>query len=242
MKEDVLEELDELHTTFHLLTKDVKNEIESEVEQGNMTTRSLVRHTEDLRAFPITSLQSVKTTEDFFQAIMPHYNFLNCYLIVSLAMLLSGSIITRANNYSDAVKTFKKDTRVKFLHKTLKRYHRISRYHPNIVIVSITLEDAWGDQSMWLVEVLVQTLFPTKHPDEYQWFEVIPGSLVVTFLAEQGSPMLLGCSKEKLQLMRLVGVTGLQVGDSILLKERENKLFTFEKSLIQASRDSNILK
>ena len=239
VKEDVIEELDELHTKFHSLTKDVKNEIESEVEQGNMTTKSLVRHTEDLRAFPITSLQSVKTTEDFFQAIMPHYNFLNCYLIVSLAMLLSGSIITRANRYSDAVKTFKKDTRVKCLHKTLKHYHQMSRNHPNIVIVSITLEDAWGDQSMWLVEVLVQTLFPTKHPDEYQWFEVIPGSLVVTFLVASDVVKDLDCNEDKIQFMRLVGITRLQVGDNTLLKERENKLFTFENSLMQAVIDSN---
>ena len=49
-------------------------------------------------AFQI-NLKSIKNSDKFFAAIRPHYNFLDCYLMVNLALILSGSIADRAGKY-----------------------------------------------------------------------------------------------------------------------------------------------
>ena len=173
VKEDLVEELEKLHATFISLFIDVECEIKRKVEQDrSMTLEYLVHSIQDLRAFPTISLQSVTSINDFFKAISPHCNFLDCYLIIHLAMLLSESVAARARKYSAAVKAFSKDTRVKHLYDTLKEFHQKLKTHS----INIALENAWGSSSMYLVEELVQQLFPTKNPDEkIQWFEITPG-------------------------------------------------------------------
>ena len=212
--EHVVQKLDELHNSFVSLTRDVKNEIETKVESGNMTVKSLVQHTEEQKAFHIKDLHLAETTNDFFQTILHHYNFLNCHLIVNLSKLLSDPIEQRANVHSDDVKRFMKNTKIKYLHKTLDRFFKtINPVHACRTIVRIKLEDVYGRHNMWLVEVLVQTLFSLEHSDECQWFQVKPGSIIITFLAPKHMMMLyIVNSVKKIQFMRLVGVISLQVG------------------------------
>ena len=152
---------------------------------------------------------------------------------------MRGPLGTRADEYSKEVESFMKNTRVKYLQRTLKRFRQLAKTHN--ILVSITLENAWGDQSMWLVKVLVQTLFPSKNPDEYQWFEIVPGTVVATFSAIQDlMTSLTEESTKKLHFMRLIGAIGLQVGSNCIMEESENEHFTFEESLIQATLENNI--
>ena len=240
VKEDLVGKLDKLHDSFVSLTKDVKGDIENKVNCDKMSIKSLIHHTGEQRAFPIKALESVQTTADFFQAIKPHYNFLNCHLIVSLAILLSGSVAVRANEHNDEVKQFKKDTRVMCLHKTLKFYYRKTKTCFNGIFVQISLEDVWGRHNMWLVEVLIQTLFSLDQ-HQCQWFEVIPGSLKLIFLIPEYLMMLaIVNSVKKLEFMRLIGIVSLQIGKIYILREKEDKTFSFDKSLIQATEKSNI--
>ena len=240
--EHVVQKLDQLHNSFVSLTRDVKNEIETKVESGNMTVKSLVQHTEEQKAFHIKDLHLAETTNDFFQRILHHYNFLNCHLIVNLSKLLSDSIEQRANVHSDDVKRFMKNTKIKYLHKTLDRFFKtINPVHACRTIVRIKLEDVYGRHSMWLVEVLVQTLFSLEHSDECQWFQVKPGSIIITFLAPKHMMMLyIINSVKKIQFMRLVGVISLQVGRIYSMSRMENGQFSFEESLIEATLENNI--
>ena len=104
VSEEVVEELEEIHTDFVSLTQQVKREIEREVAtEGMRNLNDFIFLTKDQKAFTI-QLELVETTDQFFDAIRPHYSFLNCFLIVNLALLLySDSIVSKANKYKDRI-------------------------------------------------------------------------------------------------------------------------------------------
>ena len=223
VKKHVVQRLNDLHKSFVALTRDIKNEVEMKVENCIMTVKLLVQHTEEQKAFRVRNLHSVETSNAFFQAILPYYNFLNYDLILSLTMLLSGPIVQRANEYDDEVDRFKSTTAVKVLQKSLDRYYKPISSSATNIKVRIKLEEVWGKHKIWMVEELVKALFSLEHPDECQWFEVKPGSIIITFLAPKHLMMLyIVNSVKKLQFMRLVGVISLRVGGIYILNEKEN--------------------
>ena len=241
VKKHVVQRLNDLHKSFVVLTKDIKNEVEMKVENRIMTVKLLVQYTEEQKAFRVRNLHSVETSNAFFQAILPYYNFLNYDLILSLTMLLSGPIVQKANEYEDQVDRFKRTTAVKVLHKALDRYYKPFSSSATNIKVRIKLEKVWGEQKIWMVEELVKALLALKHPDECQWFEVKPGSIIITFLAPKHLMMLyIVNSVKKLQFMRLVGVITLQVGRIYSMGRMENRQFSFEDSLIEATLENNI--
>ena len=253
VSKDIVEELQSLETSFFSITEDVKSEIEYAVDNDQLSVPRLVSRTIDERAYNIPELlnDSIKTPFDYFKAIQPHYSFLNCHLIIRLAVFLSQyvlkhetkfeeKVVKPAKDYDKRVESFKDTTQVIDLH------NHLDQFIPNLVSdaslhVIIVIEKSWGRYNLWLVEELVKTLFGLTSHDECQWFRVRPGSLIVSFLVPKYLMMLLivNCAK-KLHLMRLMGVIGLQVGKIRVLKGDVNKTFSFDNSLIQATESSNI--
>ena len=241
VSEDMVEELKKLHTDFVSLTQEVKREIEREVAtEGMRNLNDFISNTKDQKAFTI-QLELVQTTDQFFDAIRPHYSFLNCFLIVNLALLLySDSVVSKANEYEDRIKKFRKEKKVAQLRGNLKSYYHSYKMDKSIKVV-ITLENKWEEQDMWLVEELVKTFFRLKHRDSCQWFSVEPGSVVVTFLAPKHlKQRLIENSEKSTQFMKLIGIVSLQVQEHFVFKGEESIMFSFENSLIQATVDNNI--
>ena len=237
--EEVVAKLEELHDWFVDLRQGTKTEINSAVQNGSLTIEDLVDHVEEQRAYPV-QFESVATTHQFFQAIKPHYTFLDFHLIVSLAILLSGHIAARAKKYKEGTENFMKETRIKHLHKQLEKYF------PNFqsdgkVRVSINLRNAWGKHKMWLVKQLVLQLFGLEPHDQCHWFRVMPGSLLIVFLvAKHLRKHVIEKSTSKMQFMRLMGIFELKIGDRYFLKSDEAKRFFFEFSLIEATFNRDI--
>ena len=241
VSEDMVEELKKLHTEFVSLTQEVKREIEREVAtEGMRNLNDFLSNTKEQKAFTI-QLELVQTTDQFFDAIRPHYSFLNCFLIVNLALLLySDSIVSKANEYEDRIRKFRKEKKVAQLRGNLQRYYYTYKMDKSIKVV-ITLENKWEEQDMWLVEELVKTFFRLKHRDNFQWFSVEPGSVIVTFLAPKHlKQRLIENSGKSTQFMKLIGVVSLQVQEHFVFKGEESIMFSFENSLIQATIDNNI--
>ena len=234
VSKNVVNELEMLHTDFVALTLEVKGEVKKKVERDQASLGEFVEFVDEQKAFNV-ELQSVQTTDEFLRAIKPHYNFLDFYLIFSLTLLLSNAIAHRAKQYKEKTEIFMKETKVRDLREKLEKYFQ--SFCSNVrVQVSISLENSWGTQSVWLVKQLVQHLFCLHHPDQCQWFRVIPGSLLVALSASIHSmTSFIENSKKKKQFMKLMGVFKLQIGDTFVLNEEENYLFSFENSLIQAT-------
>ena len=239
VSEDIVDELESLHSDFVLLVTEVKSKVKRDFEKDEKSLDNFVEYVEEQKAFNV-ELQSVQTTDQFFQAIKPHYNFLDCYLIISLAILLSGNVAHKANQYKDRSKQFMRKTSVKDLQNKLQQYFVIPQSNDRIK-VSIALENAWGTQNVWLVKQLIKQFFSLQHPDQCQWFQVISGSVIVVLLAPKYlTRSLTENSKKRLQLMRLLGIFRLQIGDALVLSEKENEMFSFDNSLIQATVESNV--
>ena len=238
----VIDELEEMHREFTAVTRDVKKEVETAVDNGSMSIKDIVSCTMEERAFYIPDLlsaKSVQNPEEYFKAIYPFYSFLNCYLIIRLAVFLSGCIANRAEEYKKELDQFKETTEVTLLQNNLEK-HLPNCFSESKVKVTIALEKAWGRHNIWLVEELMKTLFGLRSHDECMWFRVRPGSEVLTFLLPENLLMLLivNCAK-KIEFMKLMGVFRLQIGCVVVLKKKEDVNFSFENSLIHAAETMN---
>ena len=116
--EDIVEELDRLNTSFVTLTL----ESEKAIENGECSLSEVVTYVKRNRAYKICGLTEVRNVAEFFNVIEPHYTFLNCYLLVNLALSLLPSLKQSAQEYKSKVEEFKKGTKVKSLHKILTRF------------------------------------------------------------------------------------------------------------------------
>ena len=140
---------------------------------GVLSWKRLVDHTKKQRAFPV-SLDSISTSNDFFLAIEPHYNFLNFYLLLSLTVFLSDTIAIKSKKYEEDVQSFMMNTKIKHLRQKLQYYFHNSQLD-NQVRVTISLQNAWGLQNVWLVKTVSTTTVSLEHPDQCQWFRIISG-------------------------------------------------------------------
>ena len=237
--EDVLTELDTLEKSFIDLTENIESETAASVENGKVTVKSLVSRVQKEKAFQIKDIESVTSTRDFFQAILPFYTFLNCHLIIRIALFLSGPIAEEANDYDSKIIRFRKSTKVKFLQRILTRCHIQFRATSRKVVIAA--EGLWGMQSIFLIEELIKMLFPMRYPDELQWFKVVSGSVIMTFIISERMILpFIEKSKKKLEFMRLMGIISLRIGDEFVIMNQENKMFSFENSLIEATMADNI--
>ena len=234
---EVVDELTKLNLSFIRLAVDIKRTVETRVKNGELCLDYLVRcSAEDVINIP--QLDSVKTISEYLKVIEPHYNFLNCYLMVPFLvyLLFPSSVDQRAAEYRTELGKFMRSTKIAQLQNILHRYTptRSSETH---LKVSIRLENAWERHTLKLVEVLINTVVP---PYQFQWFRVLSGSLLVNILLSKHMMMLaIVNSVKKLQFMRLVGVIGLQVGSIVVLQEKETGSFTFNECLIEAAVEDN---
>ena len=233
--EDIVEELDRLNTSFETLTL----ESEKAFENGECSLSEVVTYIKHRRAYKICGLTEVKNVAEFFDVIKPHYTFLNCYLLVNLALSFLPSLKQNAQEYVGKVEEFKKGTKVRSVYRILTQFYNKAKFKNNVE-VTIKLQNVWGECNMWLVEVLVQTLFRLNSPDECKWFRVLPGSLCVVFMVHEDMLITLMDKREqKIQFMELMGVISLDTRNSFFSVSEDNVEYTFEQSLIEATKAGN---
>ena len=241
VSKDIVESLNELNKSFVKLAFNVKSEVTKAVENGRLSVRHLISLTEEERAFEIPKLKSVRSAEDYLDAIRNHYTFLNCYLLISVALMLtaSKSIVNAAKKYSRRIETFKTKTEIKQLQTTLHPHfpNFPSKTSTRVIIM---LQDTWGQQNMWCVEELVKMLFDLRHQDQCHWFRVIPGSLILIFSVPKHIMMTLIISiASKVIHMAFLGVIEIQVGDICFQATNTGEIFRFDDALLLATEESN---
>ena len=232
---DVVEELDMLNESFIALREQSREAFKN----GECSLSKVVSHVEDRRAYKICGLTDVRNVKEFFDVIEPHYTFLNCYLLVNLALSLLQSVKESAQKYEGKIEEFKNSVKVRSLHKTLDHFFEKATFGNNFKVI-IKLQNVWGECNMWLVEVLVQTLFRLNSPDECKWFRVLPGSLCVVFMVHEDMLItLINAYKQNIQFMELIGVISLDTRNSFLPVSEDIVEYTFEQSLIEATKAGN---
>ena len=232
---DTAEKLDMLNKSF--ITFTIKSK--AAIENGECSLSEVVTYVKHSGAYKILGVTEVRNVAEFFDVIEPHYTFLDCYLLVNLALSLLPSVKQSAQQYVCEVEEFKNGTKVRSLHKILTRFFNKVKFENNVE-VTIKVQNVWGKCNMWLVEVLVQTLFCLNSPDECKWFRVLPGSLCVVFMVHEDMLItLMNKCEQKIQFMKLMGVISLDTRNSFLPVSEDNVEYTFEQSLIEATKAGN---
>ena len=238
--DEVVEELNNLHSNFLSLTEIVREGIKRKTTRSPDCLDKFVQRVKDIKSFTIDFPSSVNDTDQFFEAIRPHYNFLDPFIVVHLAQKLGGSIARKAKLYSCQTEDFMKRTEIKDLHNDLKPYCGNFGSSKAVIRVEISVQNAMGTQSVFLVKQLVRTLFFLKSSDTLLWLKVVRGCLCVVLLAPvQMKIGLIESSRKKLQFMRLTGIIRLLIDDLPVLAEEEDEHFSFERNLKQARVDNN---
>ena len=239
-EDKVVKDLEWLSKCFGDLAADFRKEIESLVGKDETVLHDIAIRIEEEDSYTIEGLTAVKTTDGLFTLIHPHYNFLDIDLLETIAEYLKCEhFTTKIKEHNESVEIFKSTTPVESLRNSIIPYVPIPNSSKPRSIVIIKLQKPWRKRSIKLVERLAESLFP-DNSRMFEWFRVMIGSVYVMFLVpEEKNEFLIATSRQKLQFMRLMGVISLQIGSTRVLNEDENKSFSFDSALLEASQLGN---
>ena len=239
IQEATLLTLSELHRLFASLSFQCEKAIKNLIISKEITLIDLVQRAMKEKAYNLTRLSAIQTVDEFVLIINEHYHFLDPHLLIALAeqFLNPSQILDKLHEQAERIRYFKRQTIIQSLYQTLQPFVIKT---PHEAPVTIRVQNAWEHNEIWLVETLLQTLFHLKDKDIPKWFRVIPGSLTIVFLVPQHKLLLLTeLSKNKLQLLRLIGVFTLQVGEEYILQDEENEAYSFTQALTDATEADN---
>ena len=242
IQEDTLLTLSELHQSFALLLFEYQKAMKTLVKSKQVALSDLVDRIKAERAYTgsFEDLDCINDINHFFSITSQHYHFLDTHLLIVLVQqfLNQSEILDKLLAHVEKVKVFKRATEIQSLRQTLQPFTQ--KKSSNEAPVTIRVQNAWEHNEIWLVETLLQTLFHLKNNEIPKWFRVIPGSLTIVLLVPQHKLLLLTeLSKNKLQLIRLIGVFTLQVGEEYILQDEENEAYSFTQALIEAIEADN---
>ena len=236
----VVKDLEWLNKCFGNLAADFRTEIDRLVESDTALLRKIAIRIEEEDSFTIEGLTAVKTTDELFTLIHPHYNFFDIDLLETIGEYLKcENFTTKIKEHNESVEIFKSTTPVKSLRNSIIPYVSMPNSSNPRSIVIIKLQKPWKKRSIKLVERLAESLFP-GNSRTFEWFRVMIGSVYVMLLVpEEKTESLVATSHQKLQFIRLMGVISLQIGSTRVLNEDENKSFSFDSALLEASQLGN---
>ena len=236
--------LKEMHEIFGDIAADVETKCRSLVSSGelhlsDLTTR--LRPEEDV--YEISGITKVQTVEELFDKVSKCWTFLDCELLKIVIKKLPNatSLLSRVEAHMNNVHIFMKHSTIESLKKKISPLIGQSILAHGDIVVVFKLQNAWDKKSMKLFDILVQTLFPLESHNKMKWYEIGPGSVCITLIAQkQISGYLILTSKRKLVFMKLVGIFSLKISDTIVFDDDENKSFAFDESFLEASTVGNL--
>ena len=239
-EEDVVRNLEQLNKSFGDLVTDLRTEIDKIVETDKTVLRKIAIRVEEEEYCNIKGLTSVKSPDELFNLIRQHYNFLDIDLLETIAEYLKcKDLCARIKKHNENIDEFKSTVPVESLRNSIIPYVSMPNSSNPRSIVIIKLQRPWRKRSIKLVERLTESLFP-GNSHAFEWFRVMIRSVYVMFLVpEEKTQSLVATSHQKLQFMRLMGVFNLQIGSTRVLNEDENKSFSFDSALLEASQLGN---
>ena len=236
-EEDFLTELEDLHLSYTELFGEVRKKMDYLMETEQIPLKDLISKIKDTQIFKGDIKCS--STEDVFDLLRDHNNFLDCSILKMVIRLVLGKSesLTKAEEHIKAVGEFKKKQPIRVLKDNLKKYcSNTGQYHIPVIIRAKTV---WEELYIALVERLVKILLSYKGHD-MMWLSVEESSIQLTILVpkENKNALISNCIMN-LQFIQLVGVYSVIIDQVTVLQSSEDKLYTFEAGLLEACRIGN---
>ena len=239
LQKSVVEELQKLHRTFSLLSRDIRCKLDELVKLGKSSLHNIATYIEEVQVCGMKRLTAVKTIDELFCIIRPYNDYLDCELLEMIAEeYLDDDYITKLKAHIDKVKIFKGTAPIKTLKDKLHQYTSIPNISDMHLIVTIKLQADWGRVTLDTIEKLVHNLLDYRQTARI--FKVESGSIfVMLLLPKEKCQHFIVCSSQKQQFMHLTGILRLQIGAITVFEERENKNFSFKSALLESSQSGN---
>ena len=237
----VVTQLKQLHRLYTSLATDIHKKIDELVETGKLRLNDILLYFKKAKLKSVTGLNEVSSVDGFFEIIDQHNDFLDCEFLEMVAekCLATDDLLSQLYKYMQSIRKFKSATQIKNLKDNLRQItttRNITTDNANL-IVTVKLQDEWGEITLDLVEKLIKNLL---HKHYAKLVDVRFGSVrVMLLIPKNESQSLINSSSQRLEFMRLTGVFNLQIGTTVVLQEDENKNFTFDLALLESSQSGN---
>lgn len=230
-KDGIARKFEEIELEFAQLVIKTQSALESEqtplAELKRLSMYYLTAH----------DLTTVSSMEELFDKLEPYYCFLS-YTLLELTVrtfLQHTPLTVRLTDYDEHLEEFKSSTTVLQFMENIERTQSTPSEDAGMCTVTIRLVNGWLPKTIESFEKLVKEIFDEKS-SVLSHLRIRAGSVVVSYHAPSSETAnLVSMAREKLSFMSQIGISGLQIGGTVLFDEHSNlSAFSFEMALIRA--------
>ena len=186
---------------------------------------------------------SVSNKTEFFNVAQHFFNFLSLSLLVAIERVTCeffSDISFQMENFAERIESIKKVASVSYLANVQNSF---LPQLPGTISVTLVLSTEWLSCSLLIIEKLIRSIFSVfKHPEELHLFKIAANSqkmIAKFYLPECLQEQLIDSSQKKTELMKVLGIGSLKIGDKFVLDNNCDD-FTFEKAFSEAKENNNV--
>ena len=224
-----------LYSKFVELVENTKQALNTLIEKKTLTFNGIASYLGEY--FRIKGLTNTTDTSNMFEALWPHYSYLDIevleVIIENKKFLIEEKLLRDMQTYREHLEEFKQST-------TLNKFKNAveEALIPNPEVTSITCEVViklnrqWGKKTLENFKTLVNHMFHQRMTH----IHVEEGSVCVTLLVPQSKlDYILEIASLKKEFASLIGIFELTIDGKSILKDEEETQFTFDQGLQESS-------
>ena len=244
-EEKVQESLNNLHEKFPTLVKTFTRAFHEKATQNSQLETDASVWLKEYMGWPYDRVDNTLT--DVFNKMRPHYDFLECKLLLDMSKeFLQDVTFSDNGNLSEAIQSHSLQAKALRASGTISTFRKLlqQKFVPlnneldNIPFIEIRLQAIWEEISINALYKLIEKLLPGKFRQSLKdHISISSGSVVIKLtVLDITADRLIKHAGGKLQFMRLIGIFRLYINDQPILQEDENMNFTFKLALLEAAR------
>ena len=244
-EEELQSTLEHLDRNFSVLMVAVRSSLDHKLQHQQLVLVDFIRWIEHRMKW-VGQLSSIIDLDEIFLKLHPHFDFLDCGLIVDMSeqflndeCFAKKGFVSELNEHKIKANILRSSATIKKLQTHLKSiYSPYLRDLSNMPQIQIELHNPWTEATIDGLYLLIRHLLPHRSKQSIlKYIEITTGSLHIKYIVhESKADCLIAYAQDKLQFMRLIGIFGLTINGEPVLEEDENMNFTFESALLKAAK------
>ena len=228
----IVEKMENLRDMYYKLV----TETESDLEKANLTSKVIKRFSQIHVGDEVTCA----TAEELIDQLKPFF-FLDYALLEKIITVLldqQQSVVSKLDDYIRQLEQFKKSTTVQEFIENIETAQNAS---PQTCTVTLQLVGGWLPKTISDLEKLLKEIFHKKTAVLTR-LKIVRKCVLVTYLVQHSEAIsFIETARPKISFMLKVGVSVLQVGDTVVTcTQSETSDFSFESSLIRSVKHNDI--